>query len=146
MKKQFLGVLTPLILGLSPGVSAGDLIAFWNFDNVSEGMSIDAQAGNVGVLLNGAQFTSAGTGRTGAGADRAMLFGNDRHRMHVTDASFLNAAGAANALSISFWQNLSELRNQTTFFANSATVQRAFSTHSPWSNGTIYSGFPFLMA
>ena len=138
MKKQFLGVLTPLILGLSPGVSAGDLIAFWNFDNVSDGMSIDAQAGNVGVLLNGAQFTSAGTGRTGTGTDRAMLFGNDRHRMHVTDASFLNAAGEANALSISFWQNLAELRNQTTFFANSATVQRAFSAHTPWSNGTIY--------
>ena len=138
MKKPLLNLLPPLLLGLAQSGHASDLIAWWNFDNVGAGLSIDAHAGNVGVLLNGAQFDVDTSGRTGAGTDRAMLFGNDRHRMHVTDASFLNAAGATNTLSISYWQNLGEVRNQTTFFANSATVQRAFSGHTPWSDGTIY--------
>jgi len=138
MKNSLLFLLLPLFIGQIPKSMASDLIAWWNFDAVGSGIAVDAQAGNVGVLLNGAQYSSPGTGRTGAGTDRAMLFGNDRHRMHVVDASFLNAAGEANALSISFWQNLGEIRNQTTFFANSATVARAFSAHTPWSNGTIY--------
>ena len=138
MKKPLLNLLPPLLLGLAQSGHASDLIAWWNFDNVGAGLSIDAHAGNVGVLLNGAQFDVDTSGRTGLAGDRAMLFGNDRHRMHVTDASFLNAAGATNTLSISYWQNLGEVRNQTTFFANSATVQRAFSGHTPWSDGTIY--------
>ena len=130
--------MAPLALGLGLPALGGDLIAWWNFDTVGSGIAIDAQAGNVGVLLNGAQFSSPGTGRTGGATDRGMLFGNDRHRMHVVDASFLNAAGTANAISISFWQNLTAVRNQTTFFANAASVQRAFSAHTPWGDGTIY--------
>ena len=66
-----------------------------------------------------------------------MLFGNDRHRMYLPNATFLNAAGAVNTVSISFWQNLGELRDQTTFFANSAslTPSPALNAHTPWWSG-----------
>jgi len=140
MKKQIAYVLTPMVLVLAQTGHASDLIAWWNFDTVGSGLSIDSHAGNVGVLLNGAQYSTPGTGRTGTGTDRAMLFGNDRHRMRVPDATFLNAAGATNQITIAFWQNIGEQRNQTTFFAVSPSVpgQRGLLSHSPWSDGTIY--------
>ena len=140
MRKPLRYLIIPLLLGAAQPASAGDLIAWWNFDSEGGTLSIDAQAGNVGLLLGGAQYTPTGGGRSGAGADRGMLFGNDRHRVHVVDASFLNVLAANNAVSVSFWQNLSEVRNQTTFFAvsPSSTLTRGLATHSPWSDGTIY--------
>lgn len=138
VKKHFLSVLIPLILGLTPRAYASDLIAFWNFDSVKDGIAVDSQAGIAGFLLDGANFSGAGDGRTGEETDRSMVFGNGRQRMHVQDASFLNEAGKANAISISFWQNLSEIRAQTTIHANSATMTDALMTHTPWSNGVIY--------
>lgn len=138
MRKLILYAAVPLFAGLSPEARGADLLAWWSFDTPGSGLSIDAYAGNAGVLLNGAQFSTPGTGRSGGGTDRAIQFGNDRHRMHVTDASFLNPAGAANAISISFWQNLTAVRNQTNFFANSPGVARSFSAHAPWSDSTIY--------
>jgi hypothetical protein len=98
MKKPML-LFACLAVGFARVASAGDLIAYWNFDTVGAGRAIDVQAGNAGLLLNGAQFTNLGTGHTGGATDRGLLFGNDRHRMHVVDGSFLNAAGAANAIS-----------------------------------------------
>ncbi len=118
-------------MGFARSACAGDLVAYWDFDSVGDGRAVDVQAGNVGLLLNGAQFTNAGTGHTGGETDRAMLFGNDRHRMHVVDATFLNAAGAADAISISFWQTLTLIGEQTNFWANATSVPRAFSAQAP---------------
>ncbi len=119
-------------------LEAGDLIAYWSFDTIADGYAVDDQAGNVGVFFNGPQFTNAGTGHSGDAADRALLLGNGQHRMQVLDASFLNAAGSADAISISYWQNLSQIRNQFTFWADSATTPRAFSLASPWSDNALY--------
>lgn len=138
MKKTFCSLLVPLALGLGTVAHASDLIAWWNFDTVGDGISVDSQAGNVGILLGGAAYSDPGTGRTGAGTDRGMRFGNGQQRLHVTDASFLNAIGTTNALTLAFWQNIDTVRSQTTFFANAASLQRAFSAHTPWSDGTIY--------
>lgn len=127
-----------LALGLAPSLASGDLIAYWSFDSFTDGLVIDDYAGNAGLLLNGAQFTNEGTGHSGSGTDRAMLFGNGQHRMQITDPSFLNEAGAADAISISFWQNLSQVRNQFTFWADSETQTRAFALASPWGDNTVY--------
>ncbi len=136
MKKHTFTVL--LAAGVVTPVAASDLIAYWSFDTLADGYVIDEQAGNVGLLLNGAQYTNEGTGRSGAGSDRALLLGNSAHRMQITDASFLNQAGAADAISISFWQNLSQVRNQFTFWADSDTQTRALALSSPWSDNTVY--------
>ncbi len=140
MRKPLIYFISPLLLGLAQTGSAGDLIAWWNFDTDGGALSIDVQAGNAGLLLSGAQYTPAGGGRTGTGSDRGMLFGNDRHRLHVPDGSFLNVLGATNKVTVSFWQNLQEVRNQSTFFAvsPSSAITRGLATHSPWSDGGIY--------
>jgi Concanavalin A-like lectin/glucanases superfamily/PA14 domain/Bacterial TSP3 repeat len=137
MKKLLLLIL-PLAMSTIRPASAGDLLVWWNFDTTAPGVSIDAYSGYLGRLLNGAQYTTAGGGRSGTGADRGMLFGNDRHRMYVPDAEFLNVAGAVNNVSVSFWQNLGEQRDQYTFYAATAGIAQAFSSHSPWSDGQIY--------
>lgn len=136
MKKYTLAVM--LSAGIVSPLTASDLIAYWSFDTLADGYAVDEQAGNVGLLLNGAQFTNAGTGRTGSGSDRAMLFGNSSHRMQLFDASFLNEAGAADAISISFWQNLGEVRNQFNFWADSPGVPRSMALSAPWGDSTIY--------
>ena len=136
--KKLIHATTLAALGLSQSMLASDLIAFWSFDTIADGYAVDDQAGNAGILLNGAQYTNEGTGRSGSGSDRAMLFGNGQHRMQVTDASFLNVTGTTNAISISFWQNLSQIRNQFTFWADSTSAPRAFSLTTPWSDNAIY--------
>lgn len=135
---NLLKISTLLATGVLQPLAASDLIAYWSFDNATPGYAIDDRAGNVGVLLNGAQFTTPGEGRSGSASDRGMLFGNGRHRMHVIDGSFLNAAGTADAITISFWQNLSEVRNSATFWANSASASRALSLSSPWGDSVVY--------
>ncbi len=137
MKKSLLAI-TLIALGFSRPATAGDLLAWWNFDTVGTGRAVDVQSGYVGQLLNGAQYTTAGGGRSGTGTDRGMLFGNDRHRIHVPNAAFLNAAGAVDTVSVAFWQNLGEQRDQYTFYAATPGIQQAFSCHSPWSDGQIY--------
>lgn len=136
--KKLLTLSALVATGVTQTMTASDLIAYWSFDKIADGYAVDERAGNVGVLLNGPQFTNEGTGRSGSGTDRAMLFGNGQHRLVVSDASFLDATGANNAISISFWQNLSQIRNQFTFWADSETVPRALSLTSPWSDNAVY--------
>ncbi len=137
MKKSLL-LLTPFVLGLAQSAPAGDLLAWWNFDTLATGKSVDVQSGYIGQFLNGAQYTTLGTGRSGTGSDRGVLFGNGQHRIYVPDATFLNAAGLVNAVSVSFWQSLGEQRDQYTFYAAVPGIPQAFSAHSPWSDGQIY--------
>ena len=127
-----------LAFGTAQFVEASDLIAYWSFDTFTDGLVLDEYGGNAGILLNGAQFTNDGSGHTGAAGDRAMLFGNGQHRMRIADASFLNAAGAANAISISYWQTLSQVRNQFAFLADSETQTRALALASPWGDSVVY--------
>ncbi len=137
MNRSLLPIL-PLVLGLTRPAIAGDLLAWWNFDTVGTGRAVDVQSGYVGQLLNGAQYTTAGGGRSGTGSDRGMLFGNDRHRIYVPNATFLNAAGAVNTVSVSFWQYLGEQRDQFTFYAATPGIPAALTSNSPWSDGSIY--------
>ena len=137
MKKP-LFLITSFTLGMAQTTIAGDLLAWWNFDTLATGKSVDIQSGYIGQLLNGAQYTTPGTGRSGTGGDRGMLFGNGQHRIYVPNATFLNDAGAVNAVSVSFWQNLGEQRDQLTFYAEVPGIAQAFAAHSPWSDGQIY--------
>ena len=136
--KKILKMASLLLIGASQLLKASDLIAYWSFDTIADGYAVDDQSGNVGLFFNGPQFTNAGTGHTGEPGDRALLLGNGQHRMQVLDASFLNAAGSADAISISYWQTLSQIRNQFTFWADSTTTARAFSLASPWSDNALY--------
>ncbi len=139
MKKSLLYLFSPLLLGLSQTASAGDLLAWWNFNTLDSTRTFDVQAGHFGLVLEGAQSTAPGSGRSGAGTDRGMLFGNSRHRV-VVDAAFLNVLAVNNKVSVAYWQKLASVRNQTTFFIDSpsSTNRRGLATHSPWSDGTIY--------
>lgn len=135
--KKILKASGLLLIGATHLMEASDLIAYWSFNTVADGYSVDDQAGNVGVFLNGPQITSAGTGHTGNPADRALLLGNGQHRMQIFDPSFLNAAGSADAISISYWQNISQIRDQFVFWADSATAPRALALASPAADNAV---------
>ena len=132
-----LSLSLPAAYGQTPG-----LLAWWNFNNAANpAVSADVVHGYVGNFLNGAHFTAAAGGRTGAGSDRAADFSlpvNDI--MEVASAPWLNQAGAVDKLTICFWQKLTQRTEGATFQLISPTREftRAAHAHCPYLDDNIY--------
>jgi hypothetical protein len=129
-------VLFGVLLGLPAAAQAQiQLLSWWDFDNAASGPTlIDSRGGVAAQIRNGAAPTDAGGGRTGTGADRAMVFGTGAQNLYVPDASFFNQAAAGDAVSVSFWQKLTSITSPFTIFVTSPSSSgggRGFSGHVP---------------
>jgi hypothetical protein len=137
-------LLGVLLLGLPTAAQAQlQLLSWWDFDNAATAgpTLIDSRGGVAAQIRNGAAPTDAGGGRTGTGADRAMVFGTGAQNLYVPDASFFNQAAAGDAVSVSFWQKLDSITSPFNIFVVSPSSNeggRGFSGHVPWSNNIVY--------
>lgn len=148
MKKRLISTtLRPaLVAGLAaiPSLSRADLIAFWDFNSATPyGVSVDSRAGLAPRLLGGAALTPDAGGRSGAAGDMAMRFGTAQQRLHLTNASYFDAAGANDVMSVTFWIRHAAIRAATaiSFYAPSVPgdpIGRGFQSHAPWDNSRIY--------
>ena len=132
-----LGVFT-----ITPRSNAADLLAYWEFNDVDDASSaVDSTVGRVGILEGGAAYTADAGGRTGTAGDYGMDFGSDSagQTVRVEDASFLNTG--TDTVTYSFWQQLDNVANSSTFWAispSSSGAERGAQAHVPWGNGTIF--------
>jgi hypothetical protein len=145
MKPSLLRFTLPsLLLACAPLASAQvQLIAWWDFDNATatSTLLIDPRGGVAAQIRNGALPTDPGGGRTGTGADRAMVFGTGTQHLFIPDGSFFNQAAAGDAVTVSFWQNLTGITSLFNLFVTSPSSSeggRGFSSHVPWGEGTVY--------
>ena len=118
------------------------LVAYWNFnDTRNPDASADSVAG-INAEFIGAAYTADAGGFSGAAGDYALDLGTTSENQHavVKDASFLNAAGDEDQLSISFFQKLSAVVSSSSFWllGDGPGGYRAFQVHVPWGNGQIY--------
>lgn len=145
MKNRLLSttLLPSLVAGLAaiPSLSRADLIASWDFNSATPyGVSVDSRAGLAPRLLGGAALTPDAGGRSGAAGDKAMRFGTAQQRLHLANASYFDATGANDVMSVTFWIRHAAIRNATavSFLAPAAPGGRGFQSHAPWSNSNIY--------
>lgn len=111
------------------------LVAFWSFN---EGTTSDV-GGFEGELRGGAEISSSSDGVTGAALD----LGSDQggQSMLVPDTDFFNALATEDALTITYWQKLRTVVNQTTFKGRSPISsggERGISVHTPWGDRNFY--------
>jgi len=133
------------------------LWAFWDFnDNSEPTMTTDLVAGITGELLGGAVYSDDALGHTEEAGDRSVDFsaGTNGPTILVDGLDSLNnvdwlndiAGGLegfapGNAISVAFWQNLSEVVSMTALklgSPSSSGSERGLSVHSPWGDSTIY--------
>ena len=126
----------------APGLTAGlDLLAFWPFnDTTVPGVANDVINCARGSLAQGAVYTAAGGGRSGAATDFALDLGTVRsgQKVLVNDASILNLTAVNDQMSISFWQKLNSVENSFAFFGKSASGLRLLGAHATWGDGNFY--------
>lgn len=119
-----------------------DLLAYWDFnDNSDPTTTFDRVRGFQGDLKAGTVFSADATGRSLSAGDRAMdmgAVGDAGTGVIVENGRFLGLAGAQDQIGISFWVNTPALTNSTAFYANSPSIERAFGSNAPWSNGRVY--------
>ena len=124
-----------------------ELLGYWDFDDASDPASApdESDQDNPAVFADGAAFTEAGDGHSGAGSDRAIDLGasGDSARADVTVD--LSLATFNNAMAVSFWQydigNGAGANVATTSFGMLSSTgggTRGFQAHTPWSDGTLY--------
>ena len=121
-----------------------ELLACWNFDDISDpARAVDLVGGHVGLLQGGAAYTADAGGRTGLPGDYGIDFGPDANfqTLAVADASFLNFAAAADEITIVYWQKLVATGQSSGFWMfspSSSGSQRGMQASAPWSNGQMY--------
>ncbi len=119
-----------------------DIVAYWDFNDASDPVATyDLVKGFKGDLKAGTVFSADATGRSLTAGDLALdmgAVGGAGTGAIVEQARFLDLAGAQDQIGISFWINTPAPTNSMAFYANSTTVERAFSAHAPWSNGQVY--------
>jgi len=130
---------------LSLPAEGASVVAQWNFNDVANGgTTVSGAGGYVGTFEATAGRSADGEGVGAVIGDYAYVPGGGTGRMSANDAGFLaalNGVAGGQALSITYWQNLSSTPNSTAFWANSpgATgTNRGMSAHSPWSDGNTY--------
>ncbi len=118
------------------------LFAYWDFNVPSALATLDAINALEGELLNGAVISDDAEGSSGAAGDRALRLGDlGTETVRVTNTTLFNALAGQDVLTVSFWQKLDTVLNQTTFKGQSPSstgAERGFSVHTPWSDGVIY--------
>ena len=101
-----------------------NLLAFWDFDDAGNGGEVaDGVHGLVGLLEDGAAVTDESP--TGDAGDQSLDLGEDggSQKMRVADAAFLEAVGATDQITVSFWQKWdTEVINSTTFWMSAPSV------------------------
>ncbi|MCD8534628.1 MAG: hypothetical protein LR011_07515 [Verrucomicrobia bacterium] len=144
-------------LALSTGAQAAKFsdyelktAVFWEFnDDSNPDTAVDSVGGVVGTLQGTADesamavYTEDAGGRTGEAGDKAVDFSQAGAgpSIVVDDVDWLNELTAGNRMSISFWQQLTEVTAMTVMKGASPTSsgsERGFSMHTPWSDSTIY--------
>jgi hypothetical protein len=116
-------------------------LAWWPFDDTSRPLvSADVINGIDATFLNGADFSADGMGRTGSAGDRALDFGTVKmaQSARVLNAQWLNLAAADDSIAFSYWQNLYEVSNSSSFWASTPTEVRGAQAHSTWGDGNFY--------
>jgi hypothetical protein len=121
-----------------------NLLAYWDFNDASAAEKASDRIHSIsGALVNGAAYTADQGGRTGRSGDRAMDFGPDssRQTVRVTGAQWINVASAGDKMTVSFWQQLTDVANTSSFWMNSPSssgTSRGFQAHVPWGNRNLY--------
>lgn len=122
---------------------------FWDFnDDSTPDKAVDAVLGIEGTLtgvVDGATavYTDDALGRTLEAGDKAIDLsqGTAGPSIVIDDVDWLNEIAAGNRVSISFWQQLTEITAMTVMKGaspSSSGSERGFSMHTPWSNSIIY--------
>ena len=111
-----------------------ELLAAWDFeDSGDDTEAVDLVSGIVAVN-NGAEYVDD--------PDRGSVIDFAASGfLQVEEASFLNAASAADQVSFVFWQLNGGTPNSSTFWAASPSTgnnQRGAQAHVPWGNGSIF--------
>jgi len=95
-----------------------------------------------GVFRGGSRYTADAGGRSSSPGDYGVDFGAaGSGPVYVQDATFMNAGGAKNELTVAFWAKKYDIAAGSAFWANSPgsnNGQRGYQAHVPWDNGQIY--------
>jgi hypothetical protein len=120
---------------------AQTLLAYWDFnDSATTDVAVDSAGGHTGEIRN-AMYTFDTGGFTGNAGDTAMDVAAAGAYVYVDDATFLNASGASNQMSVSFWQKNNSTPNSSSYWMFSPSSNnggRGNQAHVPWSNNNIY--------
>ncbi|MCB1094660.1 MAG: hypothetical protein KDN22_03680 [Verrucomicrobiae bacterium] len=127
----------PILCGIVAGclgqqASAQDqqLLAYWPFnDSDDDSVAIDQVAGIEGEIVGAVYADDAEHGKV-------MEFNGAS--IYIADASFMDPAGAANAMTITFWQKNTDTPNSSSFWANALSGDRGIQAHVPWAGTTVY--------
>src|SRR5688500_9140886 len=141
VRSSLMSILFACTLSSLAQSNPAKLTAYWNFDDASSTNTLDLKHGIVGQLSEGAVYTDAGGGRTGAGADRSVDFGDtaERQKVRVTNVEWLNQlTRSGDVITVSFWQKLRSTGNSYAFWAVTPTRERAISAHAPWGDRVIH--------
>lgn len=127
---------------ITPGKA--NLIAWWDFNDTSDpAVARDRIHGIEGLLSKGALYSGDGLGHSGVSGDSAADLGTDGagEFIDVADGSFVNVGAVGDAVTVSFWQQLTSIAASSAFYMtspSSSTGGRGFQAHAPWSDSTIY--------
>ena len=134
-EQKYAGNLT----SLGGGDRDANLLAYLDFNN-----QLDDQSGNgLNGTLNGPAALSADQeGFSSAEGDYSInLGGNNDKSAVLIESATLASAVANNTMAVSFWQNITQIGNNSSFWIHSPTAganDRGFQAHVPWGNGTIF--------
>jgi len=151
MKKltTILAISTMSMVGANAAVTAGNLLAFYDFNgNSNDGSGNGAN----GTLTDGAVISSDGTGYSGVAGDSALDLGSSQNgtdaiQPRSVSSVDLTSSTANNSIAVSFWQYDLGNGGVGVDAANAATTAfgildgatgRGVSAHTPWSDGNIY--------
>jgi hypothetical protein len=100
-------------------------------------ITTDKINGYEGVLQGASSFVASG--RPGAVAGNyALDLTVSGGGVLVADATFLNAATAADTLSLAFWVKKYDMADSSAFWIHATSEDRALQAHTPWSNDNVY--------
>jgi hypothetical protein len=101
----------------------------------------DVVAGYAGVILGSPVQTADQGGASGAAGDLGLDLTRSGAALRVTGSAFLsalNAATAADELSVSMWIKKYDIANSSAFWFSGTDQDRAFQAHTPWSDNNVY--------
>ena len=122
-----------------------EILGYWDFNDPSDPAASSDVTGSSPDLefIGGAAYTDDGDGLSDSVGDYALDLGgvNDGSLAQTIEGDHLNTAYDNNAMSVAFWQNITQTGNTSSFWIHSPNAtqnQRGFQSHTPWGNGTIY--------
>lgn len=140
------------LLAVSVGTSqAADLLAYYDFDDITDPAVVPASAGIApdAAITAPAVFSADMGGHSGLAGDYALDLGTTAGSgafARVPAGSHLDLAANSNAMAVSFWQfNAGDggggFLSTSSFWLDAPTATggaRGFQAHAPWGDGTFY--------